>query len=157
MLKNFTVASNDPSFPAFTFGSLCEPHIVSRAPYHTLLRRTKSPRTANPCVQPGQYVRSYPGANLPPPNISSAVACASTGNVGSVSQLLMSSGAFDLSKYACPALRCQRPAFPSTPNTKTPELTWRSAGICRRDGCETTVTFASPLSATRHAGGAPKQ
>ena len=99
-MRNSTVALKAPSLPAFTFGSLCEPHIVSHALYHTLCRRTKSPRTANPCVQPGQYVRSYPGANFPPPNISSAVACASTGNVGSVSQLLMSSGAFALSRYS---------------------------------------------------------
>lgn len=61
-----------------------------------------SPRTAKPCVQPSQYVRSYPGANLPPPRISSAFACASMGNCESTVHELMSSGAFEVVKYFYP-------------------------------------------------------
>lgn len=59
-----------------------------------------SPRTAKPWVQPAQYVLSYPGANFPSQRISSALAWASRGNAGSVSQLLIKSGALALSRYS---------------------------------------------------------
>ena len=82
--RNHSAAAlNDPSFPAFTFGSL------------------KSPLTANPWVQPSKYSRLYPGANFPPPKISSAIFCASFGNRESTSQLLIRRGALTVDAYFC--------------------------------------------------------
>jgi hypothetical protein len=71
---------------------------------HADIRRwalTRSPRTANPCWQPGQYVRWYPGVYCPSPMSASVVFCASTGNAESTSQLLMRTGTVDcaLSAY----------------------------------------------------------
>ena len=72
---------------------------------------TKSPRTAKPWLQPGQYALRYPGANFPPPRTSSAIACFSGGNCASTSQLLNKIGAFDSALYFCadqnqPFIRC---------------------------------------------------
>lgn len=76
-----TVDLKAPSLPAFTIGSLI------------------SPRTANPCLHPGKYSRLYPGANLPSPKITSALACASAGNMASSSHELIRKGALDTEQY----------------------------------------------------------
>jgi len=81
LLKNHsTVDLNAPSLPALTFGSLI------------------SPRTANPCVHPSKYSLLYPGANLPPPRISSALADDSSENCWSTVHELMRRGTFDLAR-----------------------------------------------------------
>lgn len=67
---------------------------------------TRSPRMANPCVHPSQYVRSYPGAYLPFPSSSSAIFCFSAGKYSSVSHELIKIGFRDFSRSACiPARR----------------------------------------------------
>jgi hypothetical protein len=81
LIIHSTVAWNAPSLPALTLGSLM------------------SPRTAKPCLQPSKYSRLYPGAK--PAKTLSAVACASRGNISSVVQPLMSSGAFAVATYFC--------------------------------------------------------
>ena len=100
LIRNSTLALKTPSLPALTFGLLCwRTNALGKDPLIRRDRLTRSPRTEKPCAQPSQYVRSYPGANAPPPRILSVAACASAGNIISISQLLMRSGAFEALLY----------------------------------------------------------
>lgn len=105
LMNHSTVALNAPSRPAFTFGLLM------------------SPRTANPCVHPSQYVLSYPGACFPLPRISSPIFCFSAGYISSTSQELISNGTFVFANFS------------------------RSAGTSSKDGCETTAALITPSKA----------
>ena len=126
--------------------------------------RTRSPRTAKPWVQPSQYVRVYPGANLPSPRRSSACVWASGGNCWSIVHELISSGAFDSAAYFYEAawvslssqtqhggMACVCGAVMHAREART----WRSSGILRRDGCETATTSISPVNARSKPGRAP--
>ena len=133
--RNHSAAAlNDPSFPAFTFGSL------------------KSPLTANPWVQPSKYSRLYPGANFPPPKISSAISCASFGNRESTSQLLIRRGALTVDAYFFFFFRKKkRPrqirklVFPN--ENFYQRLASRSSGTTRKDGWDTTATLMTSSNA----------